>query len=122
MSEILYVTGKGHTVTLKGKHKLNDIIYLENEKYKVVGIESYGDSLQKTYIIKKLNEVIPKQIEEQYDLYCCPNCNIYASEEIRPNYCWNCGIKFSWDLIAEKEDIKSIRKIKGIWEPGENNE
>ena len=56
MSEILYITGRGHTVTLKEKHKLNDILYLENEEYKVVGIESYGVSLYKTYIIKKLKE------------------------------------------------------------------
>ena len=56
MNEILYITGRGLTVRLKEKHKLNDILYLENEEYKVVGIESGGVSLYKTYIIKKLKE------------------------------------------------------------------
>lgn len=132
MSETLYVTGIGHTIRLKEKYKLDDILYLKNGKYKVVGIESYGDSLYKTYIIKKIKEenkslkkpreVTPKQSTEHNNLLCCPICDSYVSEDIKPNYCWNCGMKFSWASISEKEDIRSIRKIKGIWESKKDNE
>lgn len=69
-----------------------------------------------------LREVIPKESVDHHNLFCCPICNSYTSEDIRPNYCWNCGIKFSWTSIAKKEDLRSIRKIKGIWESKENNE
>lgn len=66
--------------------------------------------------------VTPKQSTEHNNLLCCPICNSYVSEDIRPNYCWHCGIKFSWDSVTEKEDIRSIRKIKGIRESKKDNE
>ncbi len=102
---------------MTSKEKIEKAWELVNSKH----IETNEEIQLVRYAVRTARDLVGRDTPEkmEYDGYenpCCPICNSYASGEIRPNYCWNCGIKFVWTSVSEKENVKFIRKIKGIRE------